>query len=176
MSTQWSIDASHSSVSFSVRHLMITNVRGSFEKFSGSATYDAERPEASQVTATIDVASITTGDDKRDGHLRSGDFFDAEKFPSLTFTSRRVARRGDGVELTGDLTIRGVTREDTLAVDEITAPNKDPWGNVRVGASAKTKIKRSDFGITWNSALETGGVLVGDDISIAIDVSLVKQA
>jgi polyisoprenoid-binding protein YceI len=174
--TKWTLDASHTTVGFSVRHLMITNVRGEFPKVSGSATYDRANPEASHLEATIEVASINTREAQRDTHLKSGDFFDAEKFPTITFKSKRAKSLGkDKLELTGDLTIRGTTHEATLLVTDITAEQKDPWGNQRIGASAVTKIKRSDYGMTWNSALETGGFVVGDDIHVTIDVSLIKN-
>ena len=171
---RWQVDASHSSVGFSVRHLMISNVKGEFQRFSGELRYDPKRPEATKLSAQVEVASINTREEKRDAHLRSADFFDAEKFPSITFESRQAARKGDELELSGELTIHGVTREVVLTVGDVTAEQTDPWGNVRIGASAKTKIKRSEFGMTWNAALELGGVMVGDDISIAIDVSLVR--
>jgi polyisoprenoid-binding protein YceI len=174
--TRWTLDASHSSVGFSVRHLMITNVRGEFGKLSGSAAYDPTRPEAATVSATIDVASINTREEKRDEHLKSADFLDVEKFPTITFESRGVERSGDGLRVVGALTIHGRTRQVTLEVGEVTHEGSDPWGNTRIGATASTRIKRSDFGMTWNSTLETGGVLVGDEIRIQIDVSLVKQA
>lgn len=170
----WTIDASHTLASFSVRHLMISNVRGEFQKLSGAATYDPARPEASSVTATIEVASINTREEKRDAHLRSADFFDVENHPVITFRSTGAKKKGDGLEITGDLTIRGTTRQVVLAVDEITAEQVDPWGGRRVGATARTKIKRSDFGMTWNAALEAGGVVVGDEVSISLDVELVK--
>lgn len=170
----WTLDASHSLASFSVRHLMISNVRGEFQKLSGAATYDPAHPEASTVTATIEVASINTREEKRDAHLRSADFFDAESHPVITFRSTGARRKGDGLEVTGDLTIRGTTRQVVLTVDEITAEQVDPWGGRRVGATAKTRIKRSDFGMTWNAALEAGGVVVGDEVSITLDVELVK--
>ena len=174
MST-WNIDASHSSATFTVRHLMITNVRGEFQKLSGTATFDAANPAASKVEATIDVASINTREAQRDAHLKSADFFDVEKFPTITFASKSIAKKGDGeLAIVGDLTIHGTTNEVTLSVDGPTAEHKDPWGNTRIGATATTKIKRSAFGITWNSAIEAGGVLVGDDVSITLDVSLVK--
>lgn len=175
MST-WNIDGSHSSVTFSVRHLMISNVKGEFQKVSGAVKWDAASPAASSVEVEIDMNSINTREDKRDAHLKSADFFDTEKFPKMTFRSTAVKASGDGAELTGDLTIRGVTRSVTLKVEGPTSEQKDPWGNTRVGASASTKIKRSDFGVTWNAALETGGVVVGDEVSIHVDVSLVKQA
>jgi polyisoprenoid-binding protein YceI len=173
-STTWNIDASHSSANFSVRHLMISNVRGDFQKVSGVATFDPAKPEASSVKAEIDVASISTRDAQRDAHLKSADFFDAEKFPTLKFVSTSVRRADKGLELVGDLTIRDVTREVVLAVDGPTAEQADPWGNNRVGASASTKIKRSDFGMTWNTLLEAGGVVVGDEITIHLDVELVQ--
>lgn len=173
---RWTIDPSHSSVGFSVRHMMITNVRGEFQRLAGEVRFDPGDLDASAVTATIEVASINTREAKRDEHLRSADFFDAERFPAITFASKRIARTGDGYEVVGDLTIRDVTREVRLAVEDVTAEHADPWGNRRIGASAKTKIRRSEFGITWNAALELGGVLVGDEITIIIEVSLVKQA
>lgn len=172
--TTWTIDASHSSATFSVRHLMITNVKGEFQKLAGTVTYDPARPEATKIEAAIDVASINTREQQRDTHLRSADFFDAEKHPKMTFVSKRVAPTSDGLRVTGDLTIRGTTREVVLEVEGPTPEQGDPWGNRRVGASAKTKIKRSDFGMTWNAALEAGGVVVGDEVKIELDVSLVK--
>lgn len=174
-STTWTLDASHSSAAFSVRHLMITNVKGEFQKLEGSVTYDPARPEAASIRASIDVASINTREAKRDEHLRSADFFDVANHPTMEFVSKSVRRADRGLEVVGDLTIRGTTREVLLHVDGPTPEQKDPWGNARVGASAATKIKRSDFGMTWNSALETGGVVVGDEITITLDVSLVKQ-
>lgn len=174
MST-WTIDASHSSITFSVRHLMISNVKGEFQKVSGTVTWDKANPGASSVEVEIDMNSINTREDKRDAHLKSADFFDTEKFPTMTFRATSVKAKGDGAELTGDLTLRGVTRSVTLEVDGPTPEQKDPWGNTRVGASASAKIKRSDFGVTWNAALETGGVVVGDEVKIHVDVSLVKQ-
>jgi polyisoprenoid-binding protein YceI len=173
---RWTLDAAHSHIGFGVRHMMISTVRGEFQKVSGEASYDPQRPEASRVTVTIDVASINTRDDKRDAHLRSGDFFDVESHPTMTFASTAVRRRGDELELVGDLTIHGTTRPVTLTVEEITAEHGDPWGNRRVGASARGKIRRSDFGMRWNAALEAGGVLVGDEISLQIEVELIRNA
>lgn len=173
--TRWTLDASHSSVGFSVRHMMITNVRGEFQKLAGDVVFDPSRPEASKVSATIDVASINTREEKRDAHLRSADFFDAEAHPNMTFESKQVRRAGDGYEVVGDLTIRGTTREVKLSVEDVTAEHTDPWGQRRIGATARAKVRRSDFGMTWNAALEAGGVLVGDEITISIEVSLVKQ-
>jgi polyisoprenoid-binding protein YceI len=174
-SNQWVIDGSHSNASFSVKHMMITNVRGEFTKLEGQVSYDAAKPEATQVEAVIDVASISTREEKRDGHLKSADFFDAEKFPKITFKSKSVKVKGSDLAVTGDLSIHGVTKEVVLEVEEPSAPSTDPFGNVRVGATATTKIKREDFGLVWNAALETGGVLVGNDVKITIDISLIKQ-
>jgi polyisoprenoid-binding protein YceI len=173
--TRWVVDASHSHVSFSVRHMMISNVRGEFGKASGEATYDAQHPEQSRLEVSIDVASINTREEKRDAHLRSADFFDVANYPTITFASKSVRRAGDDLEIVGDLTIRGTTREVKLAVDEITSEHSDPWGNQRIGASARTKIRRSDFGMRWNAALEAGGVLVGDDVTIQLEVELIRQ-
>ena len=173
-STTWNIDASHSNATFSVRHLMITNVRGEFQKVSGTVTYDPAKPEATKVEATLEVASISTRDANRDTHLKSGDFFDAETFPHITFSGTSFRKGDKGNELLGKLTIKDVTRDIVLQLDGPTAEQKDPWGNNRLGASASTKIKRSDYGITWNTALETGGVVVGDEITIHLDVELVQ--
>jgi polyisoprenoid-binding protein YceI len=173
-STTWTIDASHTNATFSVRHLMISNVRGEFQKVSGSATFDPARPEAASIKAEIEVSSISTREPQRDAHLRSADFFDVENHPLLTFASKSVRRADKGLEVVGDLTIRGTTREVVLAIDNLTPEAVDPWGNTRVGASATTKIKRSDFKMTWNTALEAGGVVVGDDVNIHIDVELVR--
>ena len=174
-STKWTIDPSHSSVTFSVRHMMITNVRGEFQKLAGDVVFDPSRPEATKIDVKIDVASINTREAQRDTHLKSGDFFDAEKFPQITFVSKSVKAKGGRAEVTGDLTIRGTTRPVTLEVEGPTPEHTDPWGGRRIGATARTKIKRSDFGMTWNNVLEAGGVLVGDEITIDIDVSLVRQ-
>ena len=172
---RWTLDASHSHVGFAVRHLMISNVRGEFTKLQGSAGYDPARPEATSVDVTIDVASINTREEKRDAHLRSADFFDVENHPTMRFVSTSARERGETLELTGDLTIHGTTREVVLKVEDITPQSKDPWGKLRVGAAAKTKIRRSDFGMVWNAALETGGVVVGDEITITLEVELVRE-
>jgi polyisoprenoid-binding protein YceI len=169
------LDAAHSNVGFSVRHMMISNVRGEFGKVAGEVSFDPARPEQSRVSVTIDVASINTREEKRDAHLRSGDFFDADNHPQITFVSRTIQRKGEGLELVGDLTIRGTTREITLAVDDITPEHTDPWGGRRIGATARGKIRRSDFGMRWNAALEAGGVLVGDEVKIEIEAQLVRQ-
>jgi len=171
------IDPSHSTVGFTVRHLMVTKVRGTFEKVSGTVKYDPKAPEKIAIEATIDAASIDTREPKRDDHLRGPDFFDVEKYPTLTFKSKKAKAKGKGkLEVVGDLTIRGVTKEVTLLVEGLDQEIKDPWGNVRRGATATTKINRKDFGLTWNQVLETGGVMVGDDVDIQIDVELIQQA
>jgi polyisoprenoid-binding protein YceI len=172
----WTIDPAHSSVTFSVRHMMITNVRGEFQKVSGSATFDPAAPEKASVKASIDVASISTREAQRDVHLKSADFFDVEHHPSMDFVSRAVRPKGKGrIEIDGDLTIRGATKPMTLHVEGPTEEHTDPWGNRRIGASARTKIKRSDFGMVWNTVIEAGGVLVGDDVTIELDLSLLKD-
>lgn len=173
--SRYVIDPSHSHAAFSVRHVMVSNVRGEFQKFSGEISYDPARPEATTASVSIDVASISTREEKRDAHLRSADFFDVEKFPTITFQSKGAKASGDGLAVVGDLTIHGVTREVTLAVSEITGEHNDPWGNTRIGGSASTKIKRSDFGMVWNAAIEAGGVLVGDEVKIQLEVELIKQ-
>jgi polyisoprenoid-binding protein YceI len=176
MKTTYEIDPAHSSAQFTVRHMMITNVRGGFKNVNGTVVYDAENPASSSIEVHIDVNSINTLDEQRDTHLRSGDFLDAEKFPVITFKSRKVEADGDEAKVTGDLTIHGVTKQVVLKVEGPTAESRDPWGNVRMGASASTKIKRSEFGLTWNSLLETGGVMVGDDLKIELEVQMIRPA
>jgi polyisoprenoid-binding protein YceI len=173
--TTWSIDPAHTHVEFAVRHLMITTVKGRFNEVSGTvSSHDAE-PAKGDVNITINAASIDTREPQRDAHLRSADFLDVEKYPTITYKSRRIEDvEGDRFTLVGDLSIHGVTREVALDVTS-EGRAKDPWGGERAGFTAATKIKRSDFGLTWNQALETGGVLVGDDVKISIDVDLVQQ-
>lgn len=172
--TAWSIDSAHSQVGFAVKHLMISTVRGRFGAVSGTVEFPEGDYRDARASVTIDAASIDTGEEKRDAHLRSADFFDAGKFPTLTFTSRRVqAIDGDTFQLVGDLTIRDVTREVVLDV-EVDGFQKDPWGGERAGFSATTKVNRKDFGLSWNQALETGGLLVGDEVKISLDVQLRK--
>ena len=175
MSTSiWNIDPAHSVVEFKVKHMMISNVKGSFPKVAGVLTLDEANPAASKVEASVEVASIETRDAQRDGHLKSADFFDAEKYPAMTFVSTAVNPAAGTVE--GDLTIKGITNKVTFEVEGPTAPAQDPWGNLRVAISATTKISRKEFGLTWNAALETGGVLVGDDVTITLDAQFVKAA
>jgi len=160
---------------FKVRHMMITNVKGHFTGVTGVLTLNEQDITKSHVEASIDAASINTREADRDTHLKSADFLDVEKFPKLTFTSTRVTRTGDGeLQVEGDLTIHGVTRKVTFAVEGPTPPGKDPWGNTRIGLTATTKINRKDFGLTWNTALETGGILVGDEVTITFDVEAIK--
>ncbi len=171
----WNIDPVHSIAEFRVKHLMISNVRGQFTGVSGTLTYDENDPAKSHVEASIDVATIDTRDPQRDTHLKSPDFFDVEKFPVLTFRTSHVTRKSDGTILVaGPLTIHGATHEVEFAVEGPTPPVKDPWGNTRIGVSATTKINRSDFGLTFNAALETGGVMVGEQVSITLELEFVK--
>jgi|SRR5580658_4855598 polyisoprenoid-binding protein YceI len=176
MKTTYKIDPQHSSAHFVVRHMMITNVRGSFSSVQGTVVYDSDDAAASSVDAVIDAASINTNEAQRDAHLKSADFLDVEKYPTIEFKSKRLTKAGeDEWNVAGDFTLHGVTREVVLKVDGPTAESKDPYGNIRIGASATTKIKRSDFGLTWNTLLETGGIAVGDDLKIEIEVSLIKS-
>lgn len=173
--TTWNIDPVHSTAEFKVKHMMITNVKGQFTPVTGVLKLDEGDVTKSQVEATIDAGSINTRDADRDTHLKSGDFLHVEKFPTLKFTSTLVTRKGeDELAVEGDLTIRGVTRKVVFSVEGPTAAAKDPWGNTRIGFSATTKINRKDFGLTWNAALETGGILVGDDVTITLDVEAIK--
>jgi polyisoprenoid-binding protein YceI len=172
--TTWNIDSVHSSAQFKVKHLMISNVKGEFAGITGKLELD-EDISNSKIEATIDAATIDTRDEKRDAHLRSADFFDVEKFPTLNFKSGRISKKADGeLVVAGDLTIHGVTKPATFQVEGPSAPTKDPWGGTRIGLTATTKIDRKDFGLTFNMALETGGVLVGEDIAITLEVELIK--
>jgi polyisoprenoid-binding protein YceI len=174
--TTWTIDPAHTHVEFAVKHLMITTVKGRFGGVTGTVrTHDGD-PGKGQAEIAIDASSIDTREPQRDGHLKSADFFDVEKYPKLTFKSTRIADvKGNTFKLIGDLTIHGVTREIALDVTS-EGTSKDPWGGERAGFSATGKLKRSDFGLTWNQALEAGGFLVGDDIKISLDVEVLKQA
>ena len=172
--TTWQIDPTHTDVEFSVRHLMIANVKGRFASVAGSVTLDESRPATPAVDVTIDVASIDTRNEQRDAHLRSADFFDAAHHPTLTFRSRSLTGDPTGhFSLVGDLTIRGVSREVVLA-GELEGRGDDPWGNERLGYSASGSIDRRAFGLTWNQALETGGVAVGHDVKISINTELTR--
>lgn len=173
--TTWNIDPAHSVAEFKVKHMMISNVKGQFAKVSGKLTLDESELADSSVEAVIEASSIETRDARRDTHLKSADFFDVEKFPTLSFKSTRVSIVRDGeLSVEGDLTIRGVARKVVFSVEGPTPPSKDPWGKMRVAISATTKINRKDFGLTWNAALETGGILVGDEVTITLDVEFVK--
>lgn len=171
----YQIDSAHSGAQFSVRHMMIANVRGEFSKVSGTIVFDPDNPANSKVDATIDAASILTRDAQRDAHLRSADFLDVEKYPALTFRSKSVSGERGAWKMTGDLTIHGITKEITLDVDGPTPETRDPWGGARIGATATGKLNRKDFGLTWNTALETGGVLVGEEVKLTLDVEGVRQ-
>jgi polyisoprenoid-binding protein YceI len=174
--TTWTLDPLDTTVRFSVRHFMITNVGGVFETLSGSAHYDANRPEAADLRVDIPTASLNTRDPRRDDHLRGSDFFDSERYPTLTFRSTRVRSVGaGGLEIVGDLTLRGTTREVVLAVTEITREQKDHNGATRIGASATATIRRSEFGMTYNFLLDAGGVALSDEVKLTFDVSLVKD-
>ena len=170
----WTIDPSHSEVSFSVRHLLISKVKGKFEKFDATFV-TGESPLDTQLTATADVESINTGDANRDGHLRTNDFFNAPEFPTITFVSKSVVPHKDDLAVTGDLTLKGVTKEVTFTV-EFGGFGNDLYGNYKLGLTAKTVINRNDFGVSWNAPLEAGGVLVGDDVTITIDLQASLQA
>lgn len=172
----WELDTTHSTIGFSVRHMMVTTVRGTFNTFSGTVTTAGEDVTAARVSVSIDTASVDTRESRRDQHLRSGDFFEVEAHPTMTFTSTRIERTGsDGLRIEGDLALRGVTRPVVLNVNELTPAITDPGGNQRVGASATARIKRSEFGLTWNRAMEAGGVVVGDDVTIQLDVQLIRR-
>jgi polyisoprenoid-binding protein YceI len=169
----WIFDTVHSSIGFAVRHLMISKTRGVFARWSGTFAYDADDPTKSRLDVRIDASSIETKEEKRDAHLRSPDFLDVEKHPELRFVSTLVERDGDDYVVTGDLTIHGVTRPVELHVESL-GSGKDPWGNERAGFAAKTTINRKDFGLHWNQALETGGVLVGDKVEITLDIEAIR--
>jgi polyisoprenoid-binding protein YceI len=173
--TTWNIDPAHSSAEFKVKHMMISHVKGHFAKVTGTLSLDESNLAKSRVEALIETASLETRDAQRDAHLKSPDFFDAEKFPTLAFKSSHISLVRDGeLSVEGDLTVRDVTRKVVFTAEGPTPPAKDPWGNTRVGVSATTKISRKDFGLTWNAALESGCVLVGDEVTITLEVQFVK--
>ena len=173
--TEFVIDSAHSGASFSVKHMMVSNVRGAFSKVTGSANLDEKDITKSTVEAVIDATTINTNEPKRDEHLRSADFFDTAKFPTITFKSTKVEKAGQNLKVTGDLTMHGVTKPVVLDVEGFTTEAKDPWGNLKRGGTATTKINRKDFGLTWNSVLETGGVAVGEEVAITLDLELNKK-
>ncbi|WP_276352665.1 YceI family protein [Cohnella caldifontis] len=174
--SQWNLDKSHSNITFSVRHMMIANVRGSFGEFDASVTADPADPTTASATITIDVASIDTKDEGRDGHLKSPDFFNVEQHPNMVFKVTKVTSKGgEEYEIAGDLTILGNTKPITLS-GEISGPAKDPWGNEKIAVSASGSLSRSEFGLTWNAALETGGVLVSDTVKLNIELQFAKAA
>jgi polyisoprenoid-binding protein YceI len=173
--TTYAIDNAHSEIGFTVRHMMFAKVRGTFNKWTADLAYDAANPAKSTVEVQIDTASIDTREAQRDGHLRSADFFDTEKFPKMTFASKRIEPAASGrYKVTGDLTLHGVTREVTLDVEQ-TGTGKDPWGNQRILFTAHGSVNRSDFGLKWNQALETGGVLVSDKVDISVEAEVMEQ-
>jgi len=172
----WTIDPDHSNIGFKVRHLMVSNVKGSFDKHTGTVEINDKDITKSKVEVSIDTNSINTNVQKRDDHLRSADFFDVAKFPTMTFVSKKIAQAGkDKLKVTGDLTLHGVTKEVVLDVEGPSKESKDPWGSLRKGATATTKINRKDFGLVWNKALETGGVAVGNEITITLEIEMIKK-
>lgn len=171
----WKIDPAHSSASFKVKHMMISNVKGAFSGIAGTLVEDTTDPSKSTVEATIDVATINTGDADRDGHLKSEEFFDAANHTQMTFKSTSVEKEGDEeYKVSGDLTVRGVTRPVVFKVEGPSAPGKDPYGRTKIGLEATTKINRKDFGLAWNATLETGGILVGEEVTITLDVQFLQ--
>jgi polyisoprenoid-binding protein YceI len=171
----WQIDTSHSHIGFSVKHMMIATVRGEFKAYTGTLALDTDDLTQSVFTGEIDIASIDTREPKRDEHLRSADFFDAEAHPTMTFQSTRIERvDGNDYRIVGDLTIKGITKEVVLEA-EFAGIHKDPWGNTRTGFTASATLDRKDFGLSWNAALETGGVLVGEKVKLSLDIEAVLQ-
>jgi len=170
----WEFDAAHSTIGFSVTHMMFAKVRGSFGEWDGQLTYDADEPENSTASVEIDVSSIDTGNNQRDDHLRSADFFDVDDHPAIKFESTSFRGDPENLTVTGNLTIHGVTKEVSLDVEQ-TGTGTDPWGNRRIGFRVETTLNRKDFDLTWNQALETGGVLVGEDVEVEIEIEAVAQ-
>jgi polyisoprenoid-binding protein YceI len=174
--SDWQIDAAHSDVGFSVRHLMVSNVKGHFTGVSGAVALDEKDLSRSRVEATIDVATVATGDAKRDEHLQSADFFDAAKYPKMTFKSKAVRKTANGWQIVGDFTLHGVTREVVLDAGSGLSPEvKDPWGGVRSGLTASAVLDRKDYGLTWNKALDNGGLAVGDEVKVTLEIELLKK-
>ncbi|MCU0251072.1 MAG: YceI family protein [Vicinamibacterales bacterium] len=173
----WTIDSSHSAAQFAVRHMMVTTVRGDMGKISGTVTFDPSKPAAGSIEATVDVTAINTREAGRDKHLKSADFFDVEKFPAITFKSKRIDPvAAGGFKVTGDLTMRGVTKEAVLNVEPLQPTIKDQRGNPRTGTTATTKLNRQDFGVNWSRTLDGGGVVVSDEVSVTIDIQLIGAA
>jgi polyisoprenoid-binding protein YceI len=174
-SISWNIDPAHSHAEFKVKHMMISNVKGSFSGITGTLVEDPADPSLNQIVASIDISTVNTGDQKRDEHLKSTDFFHHEQHPHMIFKSTKVEKKDDEeYSVTGDLTIHGITKPVIFTVEGPSQPAKDPWGNTRIGLSATTKINRKEFGLSWNAALESGGVLVGEDVQLSLDVQLIK--
>lgn len=171
----WNIDPVHSTAQFKVKHMMISNVRGEFTKITGKLELDPSDVTRSHVEASIDATTINTREPDRDTHLKSADFLDVANFPNLTFKSTRISKKGEGeLSVEGDLTMRGVTRKAVFEVEGPSAAAKDPWGNMRIGLSATSRVNRKDFGLNWNAVLEAGGILVGDEVTITLDVEFIK--
>lgn len=174
--TKWIVDPTHSAIEFSVKHMMIAKVKGSFNKFEASILANPSDLTTAEIDFAVDVASIDTRNADRDNHLRSADFFDVEKNPTLTFKSTKIVKTDeDEYDVTGDVTLNGVTQEETFNIT-FEGQGKDPWGNEKAGFSGKGKVKRSDYGLTYNAALETGGVLIGDQITLTIEIEAAKEA
>lgn len=172
----WTIDPEHSYVGFKIRHLMVSNVKGNFTTFNGTVELDDKDVAKSKVAVKIDTNSVDTNVQKRDEHLRSADFLDVAKYPAMTFTSKKIAQNGkDRLAITGDLTLRGVTREVVLDAEALSPEIKDPWGNIRRGTSATTTIDRKDFGLIWNAALENGGVMIGEEVVILLEIEIIRK-
>jgi polyisoprenoid-binding protein YceI len=175
--TAYTIDPAHSSAGFKIRHLMIAYIRGGFSGITGDVVFDAANPANTKINASIDATTLHTHDPKRDAHVKAGDFLDVEKYPTINFVSKQVTPDGKNQwKVSGDLTLHGVTKPITLDVESAPAEAKDPWGNLRSGAEASTVIKRSDFGLSFNAPLETGGVMLSDELHIHLDIELIKKA
>ncbi|CAG7653301.1 YceI family protein [Paenibacillus allorhizosphaerae] len=174
--TKWAVDPTHSSIDFTIRHMMIAKVKGTFHSFEAQIEADPSNLTTANIYFSIDIVSIDTRNQDRDAHLRTGDFFDAEKYPKMTFQSSRIVKTGEGeYDVTGEFSLHGVTRTETFAVT-FEGSGTDPWGNEKAGFSGQGTIKRSDYGLTYNAALETGGVLIGDEVKVSIEIEAAKQA
>lgn len=172
---EYTIDKAHSSVAFSVKHMVVNNVKGLFEDYSGTILYDEKDITKSSVKAVIKTASIDTGNEKRDEHLRNADFFDAQKYPEITFASKRIMKQGDGYAAVGTLTMHGVSKEVTIPFT-VAGPIKDPWGNLRMGVEGGLTINRQDFGISWSKTMDSGGLVVGNDVKIELNLEATRPA